>query len=92
MSNNVQDMSKILSPSLQVRLLRSLRRMCPFAVWSGQYGYTCGGMTGGVRASTGMGARSKECRHCRLTCTSLRRRAFIQGYEITLPISKLAAL
>ena len=37
-------MTKILSPTAQINLLKRLRRMCPFAVWSGQYGYTCGGM------------------------------------------------
>lgn len=32
-------MTKILSPTAQINLLKRLRRMCPFAVWSGQYGY-----------------------------------------------------
>ena len=46
-------MTKILSPTAQINLLKRLRRMCPFAVWSGQYGYTCGGMKNGVRSSSG---------------------------------------
>ena len=33
-------MTKILSPTAQINLLKRLRRMCSFAVWSGQYGYT----------------------------------------------------
>lgn len=57
-------MTKILSPTAQINLLKRLRRMCPFAVWSGQYGYTCGGMKNGVRSSSGMGAQTKEARHC----------------------------
>lgn len=40
-------MSKILSQTAQIQLLKRLRRMCPFAVFSGSYGYTCGGMVGG---------------------------------------------
>ena len=84
-------MSKILSQTAQVSLLKRLRRMCPFAVWAGQYGYTCGGMTGGVRSSSGMAARSKEARHCRLDCMTLRKQAFCQGYDITLSIHKLNA-
>ncbi len=84
-------MSKILSQTAQVSLLKRLRRMCPFAVWSGQYGYTCGGMVGGVRSSSGMGARSKEARHCHLNCADLRKQAFRQGYDITLSTHKLNA-
>ncbi len=84
-------MNKILSPSAQIRLLKSLRRNCPFVVWAGQYGYTCGGMTGSVRASSSMAARSKECRRCQLTCSRLRKQAFVNGYDITLTSSKLNA-
>lgn len=84
-------MSKILSQTAQVSLLKRLRRMCPFAVWSGQYGYTCGGMVGGVRSSSGMDARSKEARHCHLNCADLRKLAFRQGYDITLSTHKLNA-
>ena len=84
-------MSKILSQTAQVSLLKRLRRMCPFAVWSGQYGYTCGGMVGGVRSSSGMGARSKEARHCHLNCADLRKQAFRQGYDITLSTHKINA-
>ncbi len=40
-------MTKILSQSAQIQLLKRLRRMCPFAVFYGSYGYTCGGMVGG---------------------------------------------
>lgn len=83
-------MPKTLSPSAQLRLLRRLRRMCPFAVWSGIYGYTCGGMSGGVRSSS-IGTLTKEPRHCRLNCATLRRQAFCQGYDITLPSSHLNA-
>ncbi len=73
-----------LPPSSQASLLRRLRRQCPFAVWSGHYGYTCGGTTGGVRASTAIGARSKEARHCSLSCIELRKAAFARGISITL--------
>lgn len=85
-------MNKILSQAAQVSLLKRLRRMCPFAVWSGQYGYTCGGMTDGVRASSGMAARSKEALHCHLNCVKLRMAAFRNGYDITLSSHKLNAL
>lgn len=40
-------MTKKLSNTQQISLLKRLRRACPFAVWSGLYGYTCGGMVGG---------------------------------------------
>ena len=40
-------MKKKLSQTAQIQLLKRLRRMCPFAVFSGSYGYTCGGMVGG---------------------------------------------
>lgn len=84
-------MSKILSQTAQVTLLKRLRRMCPFAVRSGQYGYTCVGMKNGVRSSFGMGAQTKEARHCHLNCTDLRKQAFRQGYDITLSTHKLNA-
>lgn len=84
-------MTKILSPTAQISLLKRLRRMCPFAVWSGQYGYTCGGMKNGVRSSSGMGAQTKEARHCHLNCIDLRKAAFCNGYDITLSTHKLNA-
>ncbi len=77
-------MKKKLSQTAQIRLLKRLRRICPFAVFSGSYGYTCGGMVGGVRSSSSMAARSKESRHCMLSCTDLRKRAFACGYDITI--------
>nr|DAO73727.1 MAG TPA: hypothetical protein [Caudoviricetes sp.] len=40
-------MKKKLSQTAQIKLLKHLRRMCPFAVFSGSYGYTCGGLVGG---------------------------------------------
>lgn len=40
-------MTKKLSKTAQVALLKRLRRACPCSVWSGIYGYTCGGLTGG---------------------------------------------
>lgn len=40
-------MKNKLSQTAQIQLLKRLRRMCPFAVFSGSYGYTCGGMVGG---------------------------------------------
>lgn len=84
-------MTKNLSNTKQISLLRRLRRACPSSVWSGSYGYTCGGTAGGVRPSSGMAARSKEARHCMLSCSSLRRAAFMQGYDITLPTHKINA-
>ncbi len=84
-------MTKILSPTAQISLLKRLRRMCPFAVWSGQYGYTCGGMKNGVRSSSGMGTQTKEARHCHLNCIDLRKAAFRNGYDITLSTHKLNA-
>ncbi len=84
-------MTKILSQSAQIQLLKRLRRMCPFAVFSGSYGYTCGGMVGGVRSSSGMAARSKEARHCMLSCSDLRKAAFRNGYDITLSTHKINA-
>lgn len=84
-------MSKILSQTAQVTLLKRLRRMCPFTVWAGQYGYTCGGMKNGVRSSSGMGAHSKEARHCHLNCIDMRKQAFRQGYDITLSTHQLNA-
>jgi hypothetical protein len=39
---------------------------------------------GGVRSSSGMAARSKEARHCMLSCADLRKQAFINGYDITI--------
>lgn len=77
-------MKKKLSQTAQIQLLKRLRRMCPFAMFSGSYGYTCGGMVGGVRSSSGMAARSKEARHCMLSCADLRKQAFINGYDITI--------
>lgn len=74
-------MTKILSPTAQINLLKRLRRMCPFAVWSGQY----------VRSSSGMGAQTKEARHCHLNCIDLRKDAFRNGYDITLSTHKLNA-
>ena len=84
-------MSKILSQTAQFSLLKRLRRMCPFAVWSGQYGYTCGGMKNGVRSSSGMGAQTKEARHCHLNCTDLAQASLSPGYDITLSTHKLNA-
>ena len=84
-------MTKILSQTAQISLLKRLRRMCPFAVWSGQYGYTCGGMKNGVRSSSGMVAQTKEARHCHLNCIDLRKAAFRNGYDITLSTHKLNA-
>lgn len=84
-------MTKKLSNAQQISLLRQLRRACPSSVWSGSYGYTCGGMVGGARSSSGMAARSKEARHCMLSCSSLRRAAFAQGYDITVPTHKINA-
>lgn len=84
-------MTKKLSNTKQISLLKRLRRACPFAVFSGSYGYTCGGMVGGVRISSGMAARSKEARHCMLSCSDLRRAAFAQGYDITIPTHKINA-
>lgn len=77
-------MSKKLSQTAQIKLLKHLRRMCPFAVFSGSYGYTCGGLVGGVRSSSGMAARSKEALHCTLSCIDLRKQAFAHGYDITI--------
>ena len=78
-------MKKKLSQTAQIQLLKRLRRMCPFAVFSGSYGYTCGGMVGGgVRSSSGMAARSKEACHCMLSCAYLRKQAYIHGYDITI--------
>ena len=65
-------MTKKLSNTKQISILKRLRRACPFAVFSGNYGYTCGGMVGGIRSSSGMAARSKEARHCMLSCSDLR--------------------
>lgn len=84
-------MTKILSQTEQVTILKRLRHMCPFAVWSGRYGFTCGGMVGGVRSSSGMAARSKEARHCVLSCANLRKQAFRNGYDITLSNHKINA-
>lgn len=84
-------MEKKLSNTQQIALLKRLRRACPFAVFSGSYGYTCGGMVGGVRSSSLMSARSKEARHCMLSCPVLRRTAFAQGYDITIPARKINA-
>lgn len=84
-------MTKKLSNTKQISILKRLRRACPFAVFSGNYGYTCGGMVGGVRSSSGMAARSKEARHCMLSCSDLRKAAFMQGYNITLPTHKINA-
>lgn len=76
--------AKKMSPPRQIALLRRLRRVCPFAVLSGPYGYTCGELVNGVRSSSGMGARTKEARHCTLSCTRLRQQAFACGYDITI--------
>lgn len=84
-------MTKILSQTAQISLLKRLRRMCPFAVLSRPYGYTCGGMKNGVRSSSGMGAQTKEARHCHLNCIDLRKAAFRNGYDITLSTHKLNA-
>lgn len=85
-------MTKILSKTAQVSLLKRLRRACPCSVWSGIYGYTCGGLTGGVRSSSGMAARSKEAYRCSLACSTLRLQAFKQGYDLTLSTYKLRNL
>lgn len=85
-------MTKILSKTAQVALLKRLRRDCPCSVWSGIYGYTCGGLTGGVRSYSGMAARSKEAYRCSLACSTLRLQAFKQGYDLTLSTYKLRNL
>lgn len=78
-------MKKKLSQTAQIQLLKRLRRMCPFAVFSGSYGYTCGGMVGGGYVLLqAWPLRSKEARHCMLSCTDLRKQAYIQGYDITI--------
>lgn len=84
-------MAKKLSCTQQISLLKRLRRACPYAVFSGSYGYTCGGMVGGVRSSSGMAARSKEARHCMLSCSDLRRTALAKGYDITVSTHKINA-
>lgn len=86
-------MTKILSQTAQISLLKRLRRMCPFAVWSGQYGYTCGGMKNGVRSSSGMGGADKGGSPLpfELYCIDLRKAAFRNGYDITLSTHKLNA-
>lgn len=82
-------MTKKLSKTAQVALLKRLRRACPCSVWSG---YTCGGLTGGGRSSSGMAARSKEAYRCSLACSTLRLQAFKQGYDLTLSTYKLRNL
>lgn len=84
-------MNKKLSKTKQISLLKSLRRLCPFVVLSGPYGYTCGGLVGGVRCSSGFGAQSKEARHCTLSCIDLRKQAFARGYDITLSTQTINA-
>ncbi len=82
-------MAKTLSPSAQINLLKRLRRACPFAVLSGPYGYTCGGLVGGVKYATGMYGRSQVARYCQLSCYELRKQAFKNGYDITLSIRQI---
>lgn len=77
-------MKKKLSQTAQIQLLKRLRRMCPFAVFSGSYGYTCGGMVGGGTFFFRHGRSSKEARHCMLSCADLRKQAYIHGYDITI--------
>jgi hypothetical protein len=85
-------MTKKLSKTAQVALLKRLRRACPCSVWSGIYGYTCGGLTGVVRSSSGMAARSKEAYRCLNACSTLRLQAFKQGYDLTLSTYKFRNL
>ena len=74
-------MTKKLSNTKQISILKRLRRACPFAVFSGNYGYTCGGMVGGIRSSSGMAARSKEARHCMLLLLRLAKGCFHAGLQ-----------
>ena len=83
-------MTKILSQTAQISLLKRLRRMCPFAVWSGQWLHLwrheewCA-------LVLWHGAQTKEARHCHLNCIDLRKAAFRNGYDITLSTHKLNA-
>lgn len=52
-------MTKKLSNTKQISILKRLRRACPFAVFSGSYGYTCGGMVGGGTFFFGHGSTFK---------------------------------
>lgn len=84
-------MTKILSQTKQISLLKRLRRACPFAVWSGLHGYTCGGMVGGGtfffwHGSTLQGGSPLHALLCRPAKGS-----FAQGYDITLPTHKINA-
>lgn len=81
-----------LSITSQIKVLKRLRRECPFVVLNGPYGYTCGGLKNGVRSSSGMGAQSKEAHRCNLSCNKIRLQAFRQAYNITVLPQKLIAL
>lgn len=74
-------MKKKLSQTAQIQLLKRLRRMCPFAVFSGSYGYTCGGMVGGYVL---LQAWPLAQRKLAIACADLRKQAYIHGYDITI--------
>ncbi len=73
-------MKKKLSQTAQIQLLKRLRRMCSLALTD----IHAVAWLGGVRSSSGMAARSKEARHCMLSCADLRKQAYIHGYDITI--------
>lgn len=84
-------MTKILSPTAQINLLKRLRR----------YVSVCR-MVGTIRLHLWRheewcalvlwhGAQTKEARHCHLNCIDLRKAAFRNGYDITLSTHKLNA-
>lgn len=85
-------MTKILSQTAQISLLKRLRRMCPFCRMVGTIRlHLWRHMKNGVRSSSGIGAQTKEARHCHLNCIDLRKAAFRNGYDITLSTHKLNA-
>lgn len=84
---------QLLSQTKQLSVLKELRRQCPFCVFNGSYGYTCGGLTGGVSVyATHFGSKSKEARRCSLGCKNLLVKAWQNGYDITINRQKLLGI
>lgn len=81
-----------LSRTKQIAVLKQLRRDCPRCVNNGSYGYTCGGLVGGVRYAVGLCPPTQKERHCTLGCKTLLMKAFKAGYDITISRQELYAI
>ena len=77
-----------LSKTKQLALLKDLRRKCGFCYREGCHGYVC---HSGYKIPNGPHT-SRLPITCSLSCEHLKRKAWLQGVEITIPKNTLAAI